>query len=84
MTTYIWSIDDAGSGDKLIESMSRTCAFFDSRGVKSTWFVIPKPNGAALSTGWRAELDKEIAAQHEEQHSDDHHRRQREEHNDRG
>ncbi len=65
MTTYIWSIDDAGSGDKLIESMSRTCAFFDSRGVKSTWFVIPKPNGAALSTGWRAELDKEIAAGHD-------------------
>ncbi|MEZ4730446.1 MAG: DUF2334 domain-containing protein [Caldilineaceae bacterium] len=65
MTTYIWSIDDAGSGDKLIDSMSRTCAFFDARGVKATWFVIPQPNGAPLSAGWRAELDKELAAGHD-------------------
>jgi peptidoglycan/xylan/chitin deacetylase (PgdA/CDA1 family) len=65
MTTYIWSIDDAGSGEKLIESMSRTCAFFDERDMKSTWFVIPKPNGAPLSAGWRAELTKEIAAGHD-------------------
>lgn len=65
MTKYIWSIDDAGSGEKLIESMSRTCAFFDSRGIKSTWFVIPKPNGASLSPGWRAELAKEIEAGHD-------------------
>jgi peptidoglycan/xylan/chitin deacetylase (PgdA/CDA1 family) len=65
MTTYIWSIDDAGSGEHLIESMDRTCAFFDSRGVKSTWFVIPKPNDAPLSSGWRTELAKEIQAGHD-------------------
>ena len=65
MTTYIWSIDDAGSGEKLVESMDRTCSFFDSRGVKSTWFVIPKPNNSPLSPAWREELAKEIHAGHD-------------------
>ncbi|MBX3012643.1 MAG: DUF2334 domain-containing protein [Caldilineaceae bacterium] len=65
MTTYIWSIDDAGSGEKLIDSMSRTCAFFDSRGVKSTWFTIPKPNGNPLSPAWRDEIVKARAAGHD-------------------
>jgi hypothetical protein len=67
MTTYIWSIDDAGAGENLIESMSRTCEFFDARGVKSTWFVIPKPHDAPLSSGWRAELAREIEAGHDMQ-----------------
>ncbi len=65
MTTYIWSIDDAGSGEKLVESMSRTCQFFDSRGVKSTWFTVPKPNDAPLSPAWRDEITKEIHAGHD-------------------
>jgi peptidoglycan/xylan/chitin deacetylase (PgdA/CDA1 family) len=64
MTTYIWSIDDAGSG-KLVESMSRTCEFFDSRGVKSTWFTIPKANDAPMSPEWRAVVTKEIRAGHD-------------------
>src|SRR5688500_204167 len=64
MTTYIWSIDDAGSG-KFVESMSRTCEFFDSRGVKSTWFTIPKASDAPMSPAWREEVTKEIRAGHD-------------------
>ena len=62
MTTYIWSIDDAGSGDHLVEAMRRTCAHFDSYGVKATWFTVPKPNGKHLSREWRSELARQIEA----------------------
>jgi peptidoglycan/xylan/chitin deacetylase (PgdA/CDA1 family) len=65
MTTYIWSIDDAGSGEKLVESMARTCQHFDSHKIKSTWFVIPKPNDAHLSPAWSDEIKKEIDAGHD-------------------
>jgi peptidoglycan/xylan/chitin deacetylase (PgdA/CDA1 family) len=51
VTTYIWSIDDAGLG-RDSEIMRRTCQVFDSHGVKSTWFVVPKPNGSPLSPAW--------------------------------
>jgi peptidoglycan/xylan/chitin deacetylase (PgdA/CDA1 family) len=64
MTTYIWSIDDAGSRD-FVESMKRTCEFFDSRGVKSTWFVIPKANDAPMSPAWQEEITREIRGGHD-------------------
>lgn len=64
MTTYIWSIDDAGSGN-FVEAMSRTCDFFSSRGVTSTWFTIPKANDAPMSAAWQEEVTKEIRAGHD-------------------
>ena len=43
MTTYVWSIDDAGSGGgRMVESLRRTSQFFSSRGLGSTWFTVPK------------------------------------------
>lgn len=65
MTTFIWSIDDAGSGDHLVESMHRACAHFDTHGIKSTWFTIPKPQGSPLSPAWREELARQIDAGHD-------------------
>src|SRR5262245_39372873 len=57
MTTYIWSIDDAGSGgSNLVESLERMSQFFTSRGVPSTWFAIPKPGGQSLTAAWKKAL----------------------------
>jgi len=57
MTTFIWSIDDAGVGDSYnVASLRRTCEFFDTRGLKSTWFVVPKPMGKPLSAEWKTAL----------------------------
>lgn len=65
MTTFIWSIDDAGAGAPLVESMRRACAHFDAAGVKSTWFTVPKPQDAPLSAAWREELARQIDAGHD-------------------
>jgi peptidoglycan/xylan/chitin deacetylase (PgdA/CDA1 family) len=66
MTTYVWSIDDAGfGGANLIESLERMTAFFTSRNVPSTWFAIPKPNGQALTPAWRKALRAAQEAGHE-------------------
>lgn len=54
MTTFVWSIDDAGSGDP--ESLTRTCRFFESRGLRGTWFTIPKPRENPWSPEWREAL----------------------------
>ena len=57
MTTFVWSIDDAGVGDSYnVASLRRTCEFFDTRGLKSTWFVVPKPMGKPLSAEWKTVL----------------------------
>ncbi|GIV77319.1 MAG: hypothetical protein KatS3mg050_1713 [Litorilinea sp.] len=57
MTTFVWSIDDAGAGDHaMVESLRRMCAFFDSRGLPSTWFVVPKARGKPLSAEWQEAL----------------------------
>ncbi len=57
MTTYVWSIDDAGSGgSKMVESLRRACQFFSSRGLGSTWFTIPKPGDKPLSSEWKEAL----------------------------
>ncbi len=57
MTTFVWSIDDAGLGDSYnVASLSRTCQFFDTRGIKSTWFVVPKPNNQPLAAEWKTAL----------------------------
>lgn len=53
-TVYTFSIDDAGSGDAgMVESMRRTCKFMESRGVRATWFVVPKSGGKAMSEEWK-------------------------------
>ncbi len=57
MTEYVWSIDDAGQGgSKMIESLQKTTEFFDSRGIKSTWFTVPKAGDKPLSAAWKAAL----------------------------
>ncbi len=57
MTDFVWSIDDAGSGGhKMVESLRRTTEFFDSRGIKSTWFTVPKAGGNPLSPTWKEAL----------------------------
>jgi len=61
MTDFVWSIDDAGSGGRqMVESLRRTTEFFDSRGIKSTWFTVPKAGGKPLSAAWKQAL---VAAQ---------------------
>ena len=57
MTTYTWSIDDAGSGDsKMVESLRRATEFFSSRGLGSTWFTVPKAGGKPLTSEWKEAL----------------------------
>lgn len=57
MTHYVWSIDDAGSGGhRMVESLRRTTRFFTSRGLGSTWFTVPQPDGRPLSAEWQAAL----------------------------
>lgn len=55
MATFVWSIDDAGSGGNPM-SLTRTCRFLESRGLRGTWFTIPRPGGNPLSDEWRAAL----------------------------
>src|SRR5215212_8562611 len=55
MTTFALSIDDAGLGGN-VESLTRTCRFLESRGLRATWFVVPKPEGHPLSSEWVAGL----------------------------
>jgi peptidoglycan/xylan/chitin deacetylase (PgdA/CDA1 family) len=62
MTTFIWSIDDAGSGEPLLDPTRRAVELFAARGVSPTWFVIPQPNGQPLSSGWRELLAAAQAA----------------------
>lgn len=57
MTTYSWSIDDAGSGGgAMVESLRRATDFFSSRGLASTWFTVPKAGGKPMTTEWREAL----------------------------
>ena len=57
MTAFSWTIDDAGWGDSvLVESLRRTTAFFDSRGLSSTVFAVPKPWGETMSAAWKEVL----------------------------
>lgn len=52
-TWFVWSMDDAGSGDnQMIEAMRQTCAFLESRGIRLTVFVVPKPGGQPMSEAW--------------------------------
>jgi len=55
MTTFVWSVDDAGSGGNPM-SLTRPCRFPESRGLRATWFTIPKPGGNPLSDAWRDAL----------------------------
>lgn len=54
MTSFVWSVDDAGSGGAaMVESFEKTCRFFESREIRATWFVVPKPGGNPLSDEWK-------------------------------
>ena len=57
MTKYIWSIDDSGAGGaEMVASLTRTVEFFDSRGLGSTWFTIPKAGGKPMTGEWKDAL----------------------------
>ena len=57
MTNYVWSIDDPGlGGDHLIASVPRMCQALELRGVRATWFAVPKPRGERLSEEWKRAL----------------------------
>ena len=57
MTTYSWSIDDAGSGGSaMVESLRRATDFFSSRGLGSTWFTVPKAGGKPMTAEWKEAL----------------------------
>ena len=57
MTTYCWSIDDAGmGGGAMVESLRRATEFFSSRGLSSTWFAVPKGGGKQMTTEWKEAL----------------------------
>jgi len=52
--TYTLTIDDAGSGGpERVESVRKTCRFLESRGLRATWFVVPKPGGQPWSDDWK-------------------------------
>jgi peptidoglycan/xylan/chitin deacetylase (PgdA/CDA1 family) len=51
--TFAWTNDDAGSGGTaMIESVERSCEYLESRGLRGTWFVVPKPRGEPLTDAW--------------------------------
>jgi peptidoglycan/xylan/chitin deacetylase (PgdA/CDA1 family) len=64
MTTFVWSIDDAGAGGNDM-SLRRPCRFLESRGLRATWFAIPKPNGSSLTPAWREALVEARDAGHD-------------------
>jgi len=64
MTQFVFSIDDAGSGPN-VDSLRQPCRFFESRGLRATWFVVPKPGGKPLSAEWRAALIEARDAGHD-------------------
>ncbi|MDE0312193.1 MAG: hypothetical protein OXI52_08000 [Caldilineaceae bacterium] len=57
MTSFSWTIDDAGWGDSvLVESLRKTTEFFDSRGLNSSVFAVPKPWGETMTSEWKEAL----------------------------
>jgi peptidoglycan/xylan/chitin deacetylase (PgdA/CDA1 family) len=64
MTTFVWSVDDAGAGGNDM-SLRRTCRFLESRGLRATWFAIPRPSGEPLSAAWRDALAEARDAGHD-------------------
>ena len=57
MTDFVWSIDDAGmGGEPLVEATRRFARFLESRSLRATWLVVPKPGGQPLSVEWLAVL----------------------------
>jgi peptidoglycan/xylan/chitin deacetylase (PgdA/CDA1 family) len=63
---FVWSIDDAGlGGSEMVESLQKTCRFLESRGLRATWMVVPKPNGHSLSPQWLEALEKARDAGHD-------------------
>lgn len=57
MTTFVWSVDDAGSGGaEMMQAMQRLCRFLEERDQRATWFVVPKARNQTLSAEWTAAL----------------------------
>jgi predicted deacetylase len=65
-TWYVWTMDDTGAGGSdMVEAMRRVCAFLQSRGVRMTLFVVPKPNGQPMSEEWVDALREAHEAGHD-------------------
>jgi len=57
MTTFLWSIDDAGSGGPgMVESLRKTVEQMAILDLRATWFVVPKAAGQPISDEWCAAL----------------------------
>jgi len=65
-TWYVWTMDDVGAGGSdMVEAMRRACAFLQSRGVRMTLFVVPKPSGQPMSEEWVDALREAHEAGHD-------------------
>jgi len=65
-TWYVWTMDDVGAGGSdMVEAMRRVCALLQSRGVRMTLFVVPKPSGQPMSEEWVNALREAHAAGHD-------------------
>lgn len=65
-TVTSFTIDDAGSGGAdMVDSMRRTCQFMESRGIRATWFVVPKSGGKPMSEEWKAAVIEARDAGHD-------------------
>ena len=64
MASFVLSIDDAGLGENVV-SLTRSCRFLESRGLRATWFVVPRPEGNLLSDPWREGLLEAREAGHD-------------------
>lgn len=66
MTTFVWSVDDAGSGGgEMVQAMQQLCRFLEDRDQRATWFVVPQWRGEALSAEWTGALIEARDAGHD-------------------
>lgn len=65
-TWYAWTMDDTGAGGSdMVEAMRRVCTFLESRGVRMTLFVVPKPGGQPMTAEWVNALREAQQAGHD-------------------
>lgn len=65
-TWYVWTMDDTGAGGSdMVDAMRRVCTFLESRGVRMTLFVVPKPGGQPMSAEWVTALREAWDAGHD-------------------
>lgn len=68
MTTFLWTIDDAGSGGAdMIESVRRSAAMFEAVGHRATWFTVPRARGEVITDDWVEALREVLGGGHDVQ-----------------